>query len=134
DPLAATRAAVEEGIIVGGGAALLYATRALKDAKVMNDDQRRGVDIVRKALEAPIRKIAENAGVDGSVVVGTVLANTNTDMGYNAQTEEYVNMIEAGIIDPTKVVRVALESAASIAALIITTEVTIADVVEETKQ
>lgn len=135
DALAATRAAVEEGIIVGGGAALLYATRALKDAKVMNDDQRRGVDIVRKALEAPIRKIAENAGVDGSVVVGTVLANTNTDMGYNAQTEEYVNMIEAGIIDPTKVVRIALESAASIAALIITTEVTIADVIEPiTKQ
>ena len=127
DALAATRAAVEEGIIVGGGAALLYATRALVGIKVANDDQRRGVDIVRKALEAPIRKIAENAGVDGSVVAGTVLTNTNTDMGYNAQTEEYVNMIEAGIIDPTKVVRIALESAASIAALIITTEVTIAD-------
>ena len=134
DALAATRAAVEEGIIVGGGAALLYATRALNNAKVANDDQRRGVDIVRKALEAPIRKIAENAGVDGSVVVGTVLANTNTDMGYNAQTEEYVNMLEAGIIDPTKVVRIALESAASIAALIITTEVTISDIIEPTEK
>lgn len=130
DALAATRAAVEEGIIVGGGAALLYATRALKDVKGQNDDQRRGVDIVRKALEAPIRKIAENAGVDHSVVVGTVLCNTNTDMGYNAQSDQYVNMMETGIIDPTKVVRIALESAASIAALIITTEVAIADIDE----
>jgi len=133
DALAATQAAVEEGIIAGGGAALLYATRALKDIKVSNDDQRRGVDIVKKAIEAPIRKIAENAGVDGSVIVGTVLMSDNTDMGYNAQTEEMVNMIEAGIIDPTKVVRIALESAASIAALIITTEVTIAEsLIEET--
>lgn len=129
DALAATRAAVAEGIIAGGGSALLYAVLKLKDLTTENDDQRRGVDIVRKSLEAPIRQIAQNAGVDGSVIVGTLLKTQeyNHDYGYNAQTGNYVNMVEFGIIDPTKVVRVALENAASIASLIITTEATIAD-------
>jgi chaperonin GroEL len=127
DALAATRAAVEEGIISGGGTALLYSTFRLKNLVTENDDQRRGVDIIRKSLEAPIRQITDNSGVDGSVVVGHLLSNDDTNYGYNAQNNSYVDMIAVGIIDPTKVVRVALENAASIASLIITTEATIAD-------
>src|ERR1700744_2163750 len=104
----ATRAAVEEGIVAGGGAALLYATRAIEKVKVANDDQRRGVDIVRRALESPVRQIADNAGTDGSVVVGRMLDQKDSNYGFDAQKGEYVDMIKAGIVDPTKVVRVAL--------------------------
>ncbi|MBV8060848.1 MAG: chaperonin GroEL [Alphaproteobacteria bacterium] len=127
DAMHATRAAVEEGIIAGGGTALLYATRAIEKLRVANDDQRRGVDIVRRALEAPIRQIAENAGVDGSVVVGRLLDQADTNFGYDAQKGEYGQMLKAGIVDPTKVVRIALESAASVAGLLITTEAMIAE-------
>jgi chaperonin GroEL len=127
DAMHATRAAVEEGIVAGGGSALLFAVRALEKLRVSNDDQRRGVDIVRKALEAPVRQIAENAGVDGSVIVGKLLDQKDTNHGFDAQKSEYVDMLKAGIVDPTKVVRIALESAASVAGLLITTEAMIAD-------
>ncbi len=127
DAMHATRAAVEEGIVAGGGAALLYASRAIEKIKASNDDQRRGIDIVRRALEAPARQIAENAGVDGSVVVGRMLDQKEYSYGYDAQKNEYCDMIKAGIIDPTKVVRIALESAASVASLLITTEAMVAD-------
>jgi chaperonin GroEL len=127
DAMHATRAAVEEGIVAGGGAALLYAVRAIEKVRVANDDQRRGVDIVRRALEAPARQIAENAGVDGSVVVGRLLDQKDTNHGYDAQKGEYTDMIKSGIVDPTKVVRIALESAASVAGLLITTEAMIAE-------
>ena len=127
DAMHATRAAVEEGIVAGGGAALLYATRAIEKVKVANDDQRRGVDIVRRALEAPVRQIADNAGTDGSVVVGRLLDQKDNNYGYDAQKGEYCDMIKAGIVDPTKVVRIALESAASIAGLLITTEAMVAE-------
>ncbi len=126
DALNATRAAVEEGILPGGGTALLYATRALSDIKHANDDQRVGVDIIRRALQAPVRQIAENAGADGAVVAGKLLESTDTSFGFDAQTETYVDMVKAGIIDPTKVVRTALQGAASIAALLITTEAMVA--------
>ncbi len=127
DALNATRAAVEEGILPGGGTALLYATRALGDIKFANDDQRVGVDIIRRALQAPVRQIAENSGVDGAVVAGKLLESTDTNFGFDAQTETYVDLVKAGIIDPTKVVRTALQDAASIAALLITTEAMVAD-------
>lgn len=127
DAMHATRAAVEEGIIAGGGAALLYAIRAIEKVRVANDDQRRGVDIVRKALESPIRQIVDNAGMDGSVVVGKLMDQKDTNHGYDAQKGEYVDMVKAGIIDPTKVVRTALENAASVAGLLITTEAMICD-------
>jgi chaperonin GroEL len=127
DAMHATRAAVEEGIVAGGGAALLYATRSIEKVRTANDDQRRGVDIVRRALEAPVRQIADNAGVDGSVVVGRLLDQKDTNHGYDAQKGDYTDMIKAGILDPTKVVRIALESAASVAGLLITTEAMIAE-------
>jgi chaperonin GroEL len=127
DAMHATRAAVEEGIIAGGGTALLYAIRSIEKLKVANDDQRRGVDIVRKALEAPIRQIADNAGVDGSVIVGRLMEQKDNNYGFDAQKGDYCDMLKSGIIDPTKVVRVALENAASVAALLITTEAMIAD-------
>ena len=127
DAMHATRAAVEEGIIAGGGAALLYSIRAIEKVRVSNDDQRRGVDIVRRALEAPVRQIVNNAGLDGSVVVGRLLDQKDTNYGFDAQKGEYVDMIKAGIVDPTKVVRTALENAASVAGLLITTEAMIAD-------
>ena len=127
DAMHATRAAVEEGIVAGGGTALLYAIRSIEKVRVANDDQRRGVDIVRRALEAPIRQIAENAGVDGSVIVGRLLDQKDVNHGYDAQKGDYCDMIKAGIVDPTKVVRIALESAASVAGLLITTEAMIAD-------
>ncbi len=127
DAVHATKAAKEEGIIAGGGVALLYATRAIEKIKVANDDQRRGVDIVRKALESPIRQIVDNAGMDGSVVVGRLLEQDDTNHGFDAQKGEYVDLLKAGIIDPVKVVRVALENAASVAGLLITTEAMIAD-------
>ncbi len=127
DAMHATRAAVEEGIIAGGGAALLYAIRALEKMRGGNDDQRRGIDIVRRALEAPIRQIVDNAGMDGSVVVGRLMDQKEVNFGFDAQKGEYVDMLKAGIVDPTKVVRVALENAASVAGLLITTEAMIAD-------
>lgn len=125
DAMHATRAAVEEGIVAGGGVALLYASRALDGLNVENDDQRVGIDIVRKALQWPTRDIVANAGADGSVVVGRLLESNDPTLGYNAQTGQYVDMIKAGIIDPTKVVRTALVDAASVAGLLITTEVII---------
>lgn len=127
DALNATRAAVEEGIVPGGGSALVYAIKALDNLKGENEDQTVGVNIVRKALEAPCRQIAKNAGADSSIVVGKLRESKSETFGYNAQTGEYVDMIKAGIIDPTKVVRHALQDAASVAALLITTEAMIAE-------
>ena len=127
DALNATRAAVEEGIVAGGGVALLYATRALDKLKVPNNDQQVGINIVRKALEAPLRQIAENTGVDGAVVAGKLLEGKNQSRGFDAQEEKYVDMFKAGIIDPTKVVRIALQDAASVAGLLVTTEAMVAD-------
>jgi chaperonin GroEL len=127
DALNATRAAVEEGIVAGGGVALLKAGKALDALKGANPDQDAGIAIVRRALQAPIRQIAENAGVEGSIVVGKVLENPSPTFGFNAQTEEYVDMVQAGVIDPTKVVRTALQDAASVASLLITTEAAVAE-------
>jgi chaperonin GroEL len=127
DALNATRAAVEEGIVAGGGTALLRAAFAIK-SEGDNEDQQAGIDIVRKALEAPIRQIAENAGVEGSIVVGRIRTEKGSkSFGFNAQTEEYGDLVEMGIIDPAKVVRVALQNAASVAGLLITTEAAIAE-------
>jgi chaperonin GroEL len=122
DALNATRAAVEEGVLPGGGVALLRAIKALEGLKVENSDQKTGIDIVRKAVQAPARQIVENSGGDGAVVVGKLLESTSYAYGYNAQTEEYGDLVKLGIIDPTKVVRTALQDAASIAGLIVTTE------------
>ncbi|OYU68530.1 MAG: chaperonin GroEL [Alphaproteobacteria bacterium PA2] len=127
DALNATRAAVEEGIVPGGGVALLKASKVLDGFKGDNADQEAGVAIVRRALQAPIRQIAENAGVEGSIVVGKVLENSSASFGFNAQTEEYVDMIASGVMDPAKVVRTALQDAASIAGLLITTEAAIVE-------
>jgi chaperonin GroEL len=127
DALNATRAAVQEGVIVGGGVALIQAGNALDKLKGANSDQNAGIGIVKRALEAPLRQIAENAGVDGAVVAGKVRESNDKTFGFNAQTEEYGDMFKFGVIDPTKVVRTALEDAASIAGLLITTEAMIAD-------
>lgn len=127
DALNATRAAVEEGIVPGGGVALLRAKKAIDGTKNDNPDIQAGINIVLKALEAPIRQIAANSGVEGSIVVGKLLENATATFGFNAQSEEYVDMIEAGIVDPTKVVRTALQDAASVAALLITTEAMVAE-------
>ncbi len=127
DALNATRAAVEEGIVPGGGVCLLKASKALDGFKGDNADQEAGVAIVRRALQAPIRQIAENSGVEGSIVVGKVLENSSPTFGFNAQTEEYVDMVKAGVIDPAKVVRTALQDAASVAGLLITTEAAIVE-------
>jgi chaperonin GroEL len=126
DALNATRAAVQEGVVPGGGVALVHAGKALKDLQGDNPDQTAGIAIIRKALQAPLRQIAENAGVDGSVVAGKVLENDNRAFGYDAQSESYGDMLKAGVIDPTKVVRIALEYAASIAGLLVTTEAMVA--------
>jgi chaperonin GroEL len=127
DALHATRAAVEEGVVAGGGSALLFATRSLKNVDGANADQNVGIEIVRKALQMPLRQIAENAGEDGAVVAGKLLEQKDTNRGFNAQTEEYCDMIKAGIIDPAKVVRTALQDAASVAGLLITTEAMVAE-------
>jgi len=127
DALNSTRAAVEEGIVPGGGVALLYATKVLDKVKTENPDQKVGVDIVRRALEAPVRQIAENAGVDGAVVAGKLLEADDERRGFDAQAEEYTDMVKAGIIDPTKVVRIALQDAASVAGLLVTTEAMVAE-------
>src|SRR6187551_3044577 len=128
DALNATRAAVEEGIVPGGGVALLRAGEALKRLRTHNDDQKTGVEIVRKALSAPARQIAINAGEDGSVIVGKILEKEQYNYGFDSQTGEYGNLVSKGIIDPTKVVRVAIQNAASVAALLITTEAMVAEV------
>jgi len=127
DALNATRAAVEEGIVAGGGVALLRATKALDKTKPENDDQRVGVDIVRRALQTPVRQIAENAGVDGAVVAGKLLENSKDNFGFDAQTLEYTDLVAAGIVDPTKVVRAEITDAASIAGLLVTTEAMVAE-------
>ena len=126
DALNATRAAVEEGIVPGGGVALLRASKNI-DVVGLNDDEKAGIDIVRKALEAPLRQIVENAGVEGSVVVNNILSNKSRSYGFNAQTEEYGDLVVMGVIDPVKVVRSALQNAASVAALLITTECSISE-------
>ena len=127
DALHSTRAAVEEGIVPGGGVTLLYSLRALDKLEVDNADQKVGIDIVRRALQAPVRQIAENAGVDGAVVSGKLLEQKNTNYGFDAQSETYGDLVKAGIIDPAKVVRIALEDAASIAGLLVTTEAMVAE-------
>ena len=127
DAMHATRAAVEEGIVPGGGTALLYATRALEALTPENDDQKAGIKIVRKALEWPLRQIVQNAGKDGSVVVGKLLEKNDSGWGYDAQEDRFVEMVGAGIVDPTKVVRTALQDAASIAGLLVTTEAMVAE-------
>src|SRR5271157_1108768 len=127
DAMHATRAAVEEGVVAGGGSALLYASRALENLKPANNDQQVGIDIVKKALLYPARQIAENSGTDGSIVVGKLLESKDVNYGYDAQKGEFTDMVRAGIIDPTKVVRHALQDAASVAGLLITTEAMVAE-------
>jgi len=131
DALHATRAAVEEGIVAGGGTALLYAVKALDKVTPANDDQKIGVDIVRRALQAPVRQIAINAGFDGAVVAGKLMESTDANFGFDAQNGEYTDLVKAGIIDPTKVVRTALQDAASVAGLLITTEAMVAELPEK---
>ncbi len=131
DALHATRAAVEEGIVPGGGTALLYATKALEGLKGENDDQTRGVDIIRQAIMAPVRQIATNAGFDGAVVSGNLLREGDETQGFNAATDVYENLVAAGVIDPTKVVRTALQDAASVSGLLITTEAAISEFPED---
>ncbi len=127
DAMHATKAAVEEGIVAGGGVALLYATRVLDGLKPENDEQRMGLDIVRRALQAPVRQIVENAGTDGSIVIGKLLDQKDPNFGYDAQAGKYCDLVKAGIIDPTKVVRSALQDAASVAGLLITAEAMVAE-------
>jgi chaperonin GroEL len=133
DALHATKAAVEEGVVPGGGTAYLRCIGALDSLKLV-PEQQVGVNIIRRALEEPIRQIAANAGMEGSVIVEKVRNDKNLSAGYNAQTEEYVDMIKAGIIDPTKVARCALQNAASVAGLMLTTEVMITELPEEKKE
>ena len=133
DAVHATRAAVEEGIIAGGGAALLYSTKALEGLKGDNRDQEVGIDIIRRAIQSPVRQIVENAGVEGSVVVGRMLDQKDSNYGYNAQTNEYVDLVKAGIVDPVKVVRTALQDAASVAGLLIVTEAMVTEAPDEGK-
>ncbi|MEQ8479507.1 MAG: chaperonin GroEL [Hoeflea sp.] len=127
DALHATRAAVEEGILPGGGVALLRATGALDSLSFANDDQRMGIDIIRRAIEAPVRQIAENSGAEGSIIVGKLREKTDLAWGWNAQTNEYGDLFKMGVIDPAKVVRTALQDAASVAGLLVTTEAMIAE-------
>jgi chaperonin GroEL len=129
DALSATRAAVEEGIVPGGGVAYIRASEAIKDLKGVNEDETTGIHIVARAIEEPLRQIAANAGVEGSVIINKIREGKG-DFGYNARTDEYVNMFEAGVIDPTKVSRVALENAASVAGMFLTTECAIVDLPE----
>ena len=127
DAMHATRAAVEEGIIPGGGAALIYAGQGLSKLQAVNDDQAVGINIVKKAIQSPARQIAENAGEDGSVIVGKLLESRDTNWGYDAQEGKFRDLVKAGIIDPTKVVRIALQNAASVAGLLVTTEAMVAE-------
>jgi chaperonin GroEL len=134
DAMHATRAAVEEGILPGGGVALLRASEVLRKIRTQNDDQKTGIEIVRKALSWPARQIALNAGEDGSVIVGKILEKDTYAYGFDAQSGEYVNMMQKGIIDPTKVVRAALQNAASVAGLLITTEAMVAELPQKKSQ
>ncbi|HKA75536.1 MAG TPA: TCP-1/cpn60 chaperonin family protein, partial [Pseudolabrys sp.] len=127
DALHATRAAVEEGILPGGGVALLRSGEALKRIRTQNDDQKVGVEIVRKAISVPARQIAMNAGEDGSIVVGKIMEKDQYSFGFDAQSGEYGNLVTKGVIDPTKVVRSAIQGAASVAGLLITTEAMVAE-------
>jgi chaperonin GroEL len=127
DALNATKAAVEEGILPGGGTALLYATKALNGLQGLNEDENAGIAIVKKAIQTPLRQIVENAGMEASIIVGKLLEQKSNTFGFDAQNEQYVDLIDAGIVDPTKVVRIALQNASSVAALLITTEAMIAD-------
>ncbi|MEM1421218.1 MAG: TCP-1/cpn60 chaperonin family protein, partial [Pseudomonadota bacterium] len=127
DALNATRAAVQEGVVVGGGVALVQGGKALDGLTGENNDQNVGINIVRKAIESPLRQIAENAGVDGAVVAGKILENKSVSYGFNAQSEEYGDLMKDGVIDPAKVVRTALEDASSVAGLLITTEAMVAE-------
>jgi len=133
DAMHATRAAVEEGVIAGGGTALLYASKALEGMKADNDDQQVGIEIIKRALQAPIRQIVENAGGEGSIIVGKLMEQKDTNHGFDAQNDNYVDMIKMGIIDPVKVVRTALQDAASVAGLMITTEAVVTELPEEDK-
>ena len=133
DALHATRAAVEEGILPGGGISLLRALKAIDDVKVANDDQQSGVDIVRRALRAPARQIAENAGEDGSFIIGKLLESEDYAWGFNAATGKYEDLVKPAVIDPAKVVRTALQDAASVASLLITTEALVAELPKEEK-
>jgi chaperonin GroEL len=132
DAMHATKAAVEEGIVPGGGVALLRAQKAIEGVKG-SDDVKVGVEIIRRALEEPLRQIAGNAGFEGAVVVAKVRENKEAEFGFNAQNDEYENLVEAGVIDPTKVVRTALQNAASIASLLLTTEALVSEIPEEKK-
>src|SRR5204863_492069 len=127
DAMHATKAAVEEGVVAGGGAALLYSIRALDKLRSANDDQKVGIEIVRRPLQAPVRQIAENAGEDGAVVAGKMLDQKDTNFGFDAQKGDYVDMVKSGIIDPVKVVRTALQDASSVAGLLVTTEAMVAE-------
>jgi chaperonin GroEL len=133
DALHATRAAVEEGILPGGGIALLRALKALDSLKAANDDQQSGIDIIRRALRAPARQIAENAGEDGAWIVGKLLESQDYAWGFNAATGTYQDLVQAGVIDPAKVVRTALQDAASVASLLITTEALVVEAPKEDK-
>ncbi len=127
DAMHATRAAVEEGIVAGGGVALLHSAKILDKLKPANDDQRVGIEVVRRALSTPTRQIVENSGADGAVVAGKLTESKDVNFGYDAQSMQYVDMVKAGIIDPVKVVRTALQDAASVAGLLITTEAMVAE-------
>ena len=133
DAMHATRAAVEEGIVAGGGSALLFAAKVLANLKGDNEDQQAGIDIIAKACQAPVRQIAENAGAEGSIVVGKISDKNDVAFGYDAQNDNYVDMIKAGIIDPAKVVRTALQDAASVAGLLLTTEAIVTDAPDDSK-
>jgi chaperonin GroEL len=128
DAVHATKAAIEEGVVAGGGAALLYASNAINGLNTENRDQQVGVDIVRNALKAPMRQIVENAGAEGPIVVGKLLEKGEVNWGFDAQANEYKDMFQAGIIDPTKVVRTALQDAASVAGLVLTSEAMVAEI------
>jgi chaperonin GroEL len=133
DAMHATRAAVEEGIVPGGGVTLIRAQRAIDDYKLEDEDEQTGANIVRRALEEPMRQIVQNAGQEGSIVVEKVRANDNPNFGYNAQTGEYEDLVKAGVIDPTKVTRTALQNATSISGLLLTTEAVVTERPEEKK-
>ena len=133
DALHATRAAVEEGIVPGGGVALLFAQKVLDKVKTADDDEKIGVEIVRRSLEEPMRMIVQNAGAEASIVVGKVKESKDKNFGYNAQTDSFEDLVAAGVIDPTKVTRTALQNAASIASLLLTTECVVVEKKEKEK-
>ncbi|MBP9699288.1 MAG: chaperonin GroEL, partial [Elusimicrobia bacterium] len=131
DAMHATRAGVEEGIVVGGGVALIRAQKVLDNTKAVDQDEQTGINIIRRVLEDPIRAIAENAGVDGSIVVDKVRTHSDYNYGYNAETNEYGDLVKMGVVDPVKVTRSALQNAASVAGLLLTTEVLVTDIPEK---